>query len=142
MSKKVIILIILCFSIFGCKTYDSFDSKKEKKACISTIEKEIFLPVNYRKKLFLEDSITNEICTSLKQNINKSLIKRRIDSFCLGNYTKIEMYFILKADRIVKNHVLEIDRRKGKQHLAFKNFNEVKKFLDNFKIIDSVKIKK
>ncbi len=84
---KKLILLILIIQI-SCKSYEPFNSRKEKRQCINDIDKNLLLSKKYRQKIITLDSITNEICLSLKANIKQDLIKKRIDSFYNGNYNK------------------------------------------------------
>ncbi len=134
---KKLILLILIIQI-SCKSYEPFNSRKEKRQCINDIDKNLLLSKKYRQKIITLDSITNEICLSLKANIKQDLIKKRIDSFYNGNYNKLELYYILKLKRFSPDWDIEFDRSKNKKHLTFKDMQQFKKYIESFKI-DTIK---
>ena len=71
---------------------------------------------------------------SLKDSIDKKLIRRRLDSFYNGNYTKHELITSIELDRVFKGKVFEIDRKIDKEKaIDFDSIKDVKAYLNNIK---------
>ena len=71
---------------------------------------------------------------SLKNSIDKKLIRRRLDSFYNGNYTKHELITSIELDRVFKGKVFEIDRKIDKEKaIDFDSIKDVKAYLNNIK---------
>lgn len=72
-----------------------------------------------------KDSLIYEMYTSIKSSVDSKLIRRRLDSFLLNNYSRKEFLLSLKIDRVDTDW--EFDRRKGEyNHLKIKDIEELK----------------
>ena len=70
---------------------------------------------------------------SLREKVKPNLIRRRLDSFFLGNYSKKAFHLMLRLDRVMRDGSIEFDRTgEFKEYLNFSSVEEVEKFLKNF----------
>jgi len=109
MKIKYISIIITCFIIFACKSYLPFSSRKDKRESIKILKDSIELSnagFNFIKN---KDSILYELSLSVKKEVNPKLIKRRLDSLILEDYTRKEFLVMLKIDRVDSG--FELDRK-------------------------------
>ncbi len=132
MNKKIFYLLFFMFSILNCKTH--LMPIKERKKCINTINTNLNLTKKMQHFLFTDDLIVESVCLSIQnKNFKQKVLKRRIDSFYLGNYTENEFLFILKIDRGV-NFNFEFDRnKKVKNPLKVKSIEEINEIMEKIK---------
>ena len=130
MRTKHVYIFISLFLIIACNSYKPFASLKDKKSNIQLIKSKLDLSNAEFKKIQKEDSILFSVSKALRNNVKHDLVKRRLDSFFVDNYTKRELLTILILDYNFrdKKRPFEINRRKNAQGIEFKNIDEIKKF--------------
>ncbi|EDP69702.1 hypothetical protein FBALC1_09232 [Flavobacteriales bacterium ALC-1] len=141
--KKIIFIISLI--LIGCKSYQPFNNMNEKRNSLRILKKELKLSTKEFKLIKGKDSVLFEISNSIKNKVKSTLIKRRVDSFLLGNYSKQELLLCLKLDRISNGWSFEFDRSgKALNYPNFNNTKEVDAFLKKLErslsIMNSVKV--
>ena len=111
--------------LFSCNSYSPFLNRKEKTESLKFLIKNIKLTREELNTMKNKDSLIYEMYTSIKSSVDSKLIRRRLDSFLLNNYSRKEFLLSLKNDRVDTDW--EIDRRKGEyNHLKIKDIEELK----------------
>lgn len=124
LSSILIILIILS----SCKSYVPFKNRQERNKKVQFIKEYVNITkkeLNFLKK---EDSLIFEVSKSVLAKIDSKLIERRLDSFLQKNYTKRELFTLLKVDRFYKGKMkVEIQRdiEKAKNYIKVDSINKI-----------------
>lgn len=146
MKTKYLLIVVICLIIVSCSSYLPFFSKKDKRESVKRIKNEINLSKDEFGVIKNKDSILYEVSLSIEKEIDSKLIKRRLDSFLLNNYSKKELLHMLKTDRVSYGWSGELVRNADTtKFLKIKNIEEYEAFMrkldSNFSGKSRVKVK-
>lgn len=131
MKKYISLLFIIAFLI-SCKIQKPFANNREQNANIKIIRKKTSISRAELNLLKKQDSAVYEVGLSLKEKVKPKLVRRRLDSFFNGNYSRKELLMIIKIDRAFNGEetTFEFDRESDPNDLInLKSIEETKEFM-------------
>ena len=132
---KILVSIFLIFFCFSCGCHSVIKDTNTKCQKKSIIKNKLQLDLKKYKVVKRNDSIINEVYTSIKDTVLPKLINRRLDSFLLKSYTEKELLIMLRVDRAFKGRLypMEVNRKKNQSETVdFKTAEEAAKFHKDF----------
>ena len=141
MKSKIVILLIsfMGFAILSCKSHKqqkqtvNWATTKEK---MKMLEDSLTFTQVDKIKLKQREVLINEIYKTLKDNVSKDLVQRRLDSFLLEKETEHEIITSLELDRAFKGTGITIENSRDidpSKVPHFDNPKDVKKYIETFK---------
>lgn len=131
---------MLMVMVMSCQSYKPFTNKKEKRQGIKLVKKSLKLSNEDIIKLSGKDSLLYNVVLSAKtKKASKSRMRKRIDSFFKGAYTREQLAIMLELDRNFPDFDFNLKKDNGQKNREFKTLKELRKALSS---IDSVVEKK
>ena len=100
-NKSYFLLFFFC--MISCKSFQPFNSKKNKSEALNEIIKKYLLTNKEKQMLKNQDSVLFLLSSYKKDVVSKKLTQRRLDSFFKGNYNRKELWLFLALDRDFPN---------------------------------------